>query len=110
MDGDQCTKYKKMKKVGRILTISGVATLFLGIILIDTESNNDSLLVYPLFGDISDYAIVGITCAWFGLAGIASGIPVTIIANKNSKQYCNPKTNSLSLITTSKGLGLQLSF
>jgi len=111
---NKCKFYKRFKAVGTGLIITGSLTLVAGIIkteradpvfnfFSDTELTPDEKHENSLF-------VAGVGISLLGAACLGVGIPFAIVGKRKSKQYCNPKTNSLSLITTSKSLGLQLSF
>ncbi|MBK9717330.1 MAG: hypothetical protein IPO85_07435 [Saprospiraceae bacterium] len=114
MEKDKCSKFKKMKGIGMGLMIGGGASLVLGTTLFvigvasAIDDPNDPNV------EVSDENIgllaVGYVGMVFGVAGLASGIPLTIIGKNKSKQYCDKKTSSLNLVPTQKGVGLQLSF
>lgn len=114
MEKDKCAKYKKMKGIGMGLMIGGGASLILGTTLFvigvanSIDDPNDPTV--EVDDENIGLLVVGYVGMVFGVAGLGSGIPLTIIGSKKSKQYCDKKTSSLNLVPTQKGVGLQLSF
>ena len=111
---NKCKFYKRIKYIGAGLIASGSLVLVTGIVraeradpvfnfFSETELTPDEKHENSLF-------VAGVGISLLGVACLGVGIPFAIVGKRKSKQYCNPKTNSLSLITSSKSLGLQLSF
>ncbi|MGB5030558.1 MAG: hypothetical protein WBO76_00520 [Saprospiraceae bacterium] len=111
---NKCKFYKRIKYIGAGIIVSGSLVLITGIaraeradpvfnLFSETELTPDEKHENSLF-------VAGVGISLLGAACFGVGIPFAIVGKRKSKQYCNPKTNSLSLISTSKSLGLHLSF
>lgn len=108
MEKDKCRTYTKMKKAGLVMTIvgpivmvGGVAMMLTGILTSDEELDVNTGLV------VGGY--VGIVA---GALTTAGGIPLLIVGNVKSKQYCNGKKRSsqLNLNSGKNGVGVALAF
>jgi len=93
MEKDKCRTYTKMKKAGLVMTIvgpivmvGGVAMMLTGILTSDEELDVNTGLV------VGGY--VGIVA---GALTTAGGIPLLIVGNVKSKQYCNGKKRNSQL-------------
>lgn len=109
---NKCKFYKRFKAVGTGLTAFGTVSLLAGIVRIRLSEFKFAFFNKTKPEDIHEESLfyIGVGMSAIGVICLGTGIPLSIVGKRKSKQYCNPKTNSLSLITTSKGLGLQLSF
>lgn len=108
MEKDKCRTYTKMKKAGLVMTlvgpivmVGGVAMMLTGILTSDEELDVNTGLV------VGGY--VGIVA---GALTTAGGIPLLIVGNVKSKQYCNGKkrNSQLNLNSGKNGVGVALAF
>ncbi len=108
MAKDKCASYTKMKKAGLVMTIvgpivmvGGIAMMVTGLITSDEDLDVNTGLI---IGGYAGLVVGGLTTA--------AGIPLLVIGNSKSKQYCGGKkrNSQLNLNSGKNGVGVALAF
>lgn len=101
LNDDKCARFTKMRKAGTVLVIVGPIGLGVGILSIIMGAINDQPGV--IYGG-------GALCT-IGSVALGAGIPLKIIGNKKSRQYCGDSNSSiLELNTSGNGIALNYRF
>jgi hypothetical protein len=98
-------KYRKMKNTGATFTVLGGALMIIG----GVTMYNSTFNIWT--GEESGNWEAGATAYIFGVAGLASGIPLWVVGAHNQRKY-NQKLQGLSvrIDSRSQATGLTLSY